>query len=195
MPFQSASLRDALAALGEILADRGLVHDIAVVGGGALLLSGHIERATKDLDVVARVVGDTWMVAEPMPADLVDAVRDVGVALELAPDWLNAGPASLFTAGLPVGFGDRAAIHRFGSLTVRLASRADQIALKVYAAADDLPLHGKHLQDLRALTPTKAELGHAARWCVTHDPSAGFRETQLAPLLALFSAHIGGADD
>lgn len=198
MAFQSASLREALEVLGEILTDRGLVHDVAVVGGGALLLSGHIDRPTKDLDVVARVVGDTWMLAEPMPADLVEAVRDVGVALDLAPDWLNAGPTSLFTAGLPVGFADRADVHRFGPLTVRLASRVDQIAFKVYAAADHWPLQGKHLQDLRALTPTTAELVAAARWCTTHDASEGFRDVQLAPVLALFGValkDVEGADD
>jgi hypothetical protein len=186
MAFQSVSLREALEVLGEILSDRGLVHDVVVIGGGALLLSGHIDRATKDLDVVARVVGDTWMLAEPMPADLVEAVHDVGVALDLAPNWLNAGPTALFTAGLPVGFADRAEVHRFGPLTVRLASRVDQVALKVYAAADHWPLQGKHLQDLRALTPTKTELVLAARWCTTHDASAGFRDVQLAPLLAAF---------
>lgn len=186
MVFQSAGLREALEVLGEILADRGLVHDVAVVGGRALLLSGYIERPTKDLDVVARVVGDTWMLAEPMPVDLVEAVRDVGVALDLGPDWLNAGPTSLFTAGLPVGFAERAAVRRFGPLTVRLASRVDQIALKVYAAADHWPLQGKHLQDLRSLTPTNAELVAAACWCATHDPSEGFRDVQLAPVLALF---------
>jgi hypothetical protein len=190
MAFQSASLHEALVVLGEILADRRLLHDVAVVGGGALLLSGHIDRPTKDLDVVARIVGDRWMPAEPMPADLLEAVVDVGIALDLATDWLNAGPTSLFTAGLPVGFAGRADVHRFGCLTVRVASRVDQIAFKVYAAADHWPLQGKHVQDLRALTPTKAELVAAARWCTQHDASAGFRDVQLAPLLTVFDVAL-----
>lgn len=191
MAFQSASLRAALEVLGEILADRGLTHDVAVIGGGALLLGGYIDRPTRDLDVVARIVGDTWTVAEPMPTDLVEAVRDVGAALDLAHDWLNSGPTSLFTAGLPTGFADRAEVQRFASLTVRLASRVDQIAFKVYAAADHWPLQGKHLQDLRALAPTKAEVSSAARWCASHDPSEGFRDVQLAPVLALFGVLAG----
>ncbi len=198
MSFQSASLRAALEVLGEILADRGLSHDIAVIGGGALLLGGYIDRPTKDLDIVARIVGGTWTLAEPMPADLVEAVRDVGAALDLAQTWLNSGPTSLFTAGLPIGFAERAEVHRFGSLTVRLASRVDQIAFKVYAAADHWPLQGKHLQDLRALAPTKAEVRLAARWCATHDPSDGFRDVQLAPVLAVFGVFagaVGNADD
>jgi len=101
MPFEPGSLREALTVLGEILNDRGLAHDIVVVGGGALLLSGHIDRPTKDLDVVARVENDKWTLAEPMPADLVEAVKDVAAALDLAPDWLNAGPTSLLEGGLP----------------------------------------------------------------------------------------------
>src|SRR3990172_4893167 len=119
MPFEPGSLREALTVLGEILNDRGLAHDIVVVGGGALLLSGHIDRPTKDLDVVARVENDKWTLAEPI-------------------------------------------------------------------AADHWPLRGKHLQDLQALTPTVVELVDAARWCRTHDPSVGFRDVQLGPVLGLF---------
>lgn len=198
MTFQAATLREALVILGDILADRSRAHDIAVVGGGALLLTGHIDRPTKDLDVVARIVGEQWMLAAPMPPDLAEAARDVGVALDLAPDWLNAGPTSLFAAGLPVGFAERVEVHVFGSLTVRLASRVDQIALKVYAAADHWPLQGKHLQDLRALAPAGFELVSAARWCVGHDSSRGFRDAQLASVLACFdvrSSDVEGADD
>ncbi len=181
--------------LGELLADRDAVHDLAVVGGGALLLTGHIDRPTKDLDVVARIVDGGWTLAEPMPSDLDEAVRDVASALDLAPDWLNPGPTSLFDAGLPDGFASRAEVRRYGSLTVRLAARVDQIALKLYAAADDWPMKGKHLQDLQALHPTATELLDAAGWCTTHDPSEGFRDVQLAPVLGLFGAVGSNARD
>jgi uncharacterized nucleotidyltransferase DUF6036 len=190
MAFQAATLHEALAVLGDILADRGLTYDIVVVGGGALLLDGHIERPTKDLDVVALVAGDTWVLAEPMPPRLLEAVRDVAEALDLAPDWLNPGPTSLFEAGLPAGFAERVDVRRFGSLTVRVASRFDQICFKLYAAADHWPIMGKHLQDLRALGPTAPEVVHAARWCTTHDRSDGFRMVQLAPVLGLFDVEV-----
>ncbi len=190
MSFEPGTLREALTVLGEILDDRGLAHDIVVVGGGALLLTGHIDRPTKDLDVVARVENDKWTLAEPMPADLVEAVRDVAAALDLAPGWLNAGPTSLLEGGLPAGFAGRAEIQRFGPLTVRIASRVDQIAFKLYAAADHWPLRGKHLQDLEALAPSAVELVEAARWCRTHDPSEGFRDVQLGPVLGLFDVSV-----
>jgi len=90
------------------------------------------------------------------------------------------------------GVADRAEVQRFGPLTVRIASRIDQIAFKLYAAADHWPLRGKHLQDLQALTPTVVELVDAARWCRTHDPSVGFRDVQLGPVLGLFDV---GLDD
>ena len=60
------------------------------------------------------------------------------------------------------------------------------------------PLQSKHVQDLRALTPTKAELVAAARWCTTHDASEGFRDVQLARALALFGVaakDVEGPDD
>ena len=184
------SLREALAVLGDVLEDRGLTHDLVVVGGGALLLKGLIDRPTQDLDVIARVQDNAWIVAEPMPPDLLEAVKDVAVVLELAPDWLNAGPTSLFEGGLPHGFPDRAEMYRFASLTVRVAARVDQIAFKLYAAADHWPLRGKHLQDLQMLNPTSMELVKSARGCTTHDPASGFRDVQLAPVLALFSVEV-----
>lgn len=190
MALESATLHEALTVLGDILEDRGFAHDVVVVGGGALLLSGHIDRSTNDLDVVARVQDGEWRVAAPMPADLVEAVQDVGAALDLAPDWLNAGPTSLLEGGLPEGFAGRAEVKRFGALTVRIASRVDQIALKLYAAADHWPHRGKHLQDLQALAPLAAELVSAAHWCRRHDPSKGFRDVQLGPVLGLLGVGL-----
>lgn len=53
--FQADSLRQALDALGVLLADRGLTYEIVAVGGGGLLLLGVIRRPTKDLDALALV--------------------------------------------------------------------------------------------------------------------------------------------
>jgi len=55
MGFTSADLENALVALGALLASRGQGAELAVIGGGSLLLMGMIQRATKDLDVVAVV--------------------------------------------------------------------------------------------------------------------------------------------
>ncbi len=189
MPLTHDSLRDALIALGDLLADRGTPYDLVLIGGGALLLVGLTTRATKDLDVVALAQPEGWRSASPLPGPLAAAIRDVAAALDLAADWLNPGPTDLLKLGLPPGFADRATAERFGALTVRYASRVDQVALKLYAAADHWPTHSKHLQDLLVLAPTPSELDAAAAWCLTHDPSPGFRDVQLRPLLR----HLGAA--
>ncbi|MCB9666102.1 MAG: hypothetical protein H6732_18485 [Alphaproteobacteria bacterium] len=186
MPLDPNSLRDALETLGAILEDRGTACHIVVIGGGALLLVGLVHRSTKDLDVVALAHDGALVRASPFPPELAEAVRDVALALDLPEDWLNAGPADLLTFGLPQGFTDRTTVESFGALTVHVASRVDQVAFKLYAAADHWPHHGKHLQDLQALAPTPDELVSAARWCRTHDASEAFRDVQLTPVLGLF---------
>ncbi len=71
MILDHTRLEEALQTLGEILAARGEHHDLAVVGGGALLLLDLIERPTRDLDVVARGDGGRWSRAEPFPPALL----------------------------------------------------------------------------------------------------------------------------
>ncbi len=181
--FEDADLEEALSTLGLLLRERGAVHDLVVIGGGALLLLGVIERPTKDLDAVARVEDGRWLRAEPFPSELAQAIADVGDALGLADDWLNPGPAGLVDLGLPEGFEARAVTRVFGALTIRLAARRDLVAFKLYAAADHWPDRSKHLADLRRLAPTPGALVAAARWCMTHDPSPGFRDRLLIPVL------------
>ncbi|HEY4057257.1 MAG TPA: DUF6036 family nucleotidyltransferase [Kofleriaceae bacterium] len=175
---------EALGALGELLRDRHQTFDVVVVGGGGLVLARLIDRATKDIDVVALRVEDVLKSAEPLPKELVEAVTEVSALLDLAPDWLNNGPASTLRFGLPEGFLGRCEQREYGGLTVLLASRYDQIHLKVYAAADGAP-NDKHHMDLKRLDPTESELRAAAEWTRTHDPSEGFA-LMLKGLLATF---------
>src|SRR5215212_2403231 len=98
------SLGEALAAVGELLAHRGHQIEVVAIGGGSLLLLGLIERATKDLDLVALVDGDTLIKPVPLPAALREAANDVARIMKLSPGWLNADPASLLDFGLPPGF-------------------------------------------------------------------------------------------
>lgn len=185
-------LTHALKVLGEVLEERGLAFDLAVIGGGALLLQNLVRRPTLDLDAVARVDGGRWVAAKPLPLALVQAIREVadGLGLEREPrdekDWLNAGPSKLLDLGLPSGFAERATIRRFGPLTIRVASRQDLVTLKLWAATDLQRGQRREIDilDLRQLAPSTVELRTAARWCTLKDGRPDFAATELAPVLA-----------
>lgn len=177
IPITSTQSADALLhALGEQLAAAGAAFDVVVVGGSALLVLGLASRATKDVDVLAVRAGDALVSADPLPPALVEASGRVARDFGLPADWLNSGPAGLMDFGLPEGFAERVEVREYGpALTVRFASRFDQIHFKLYAAVD-ASTPGKHAADLRELSPTRDELIAAARWSLTHDPSDGYRE-------------------
>jgi hypothetical protein len=155
------------------------------------MLLGELDRPTRDLDVVASISPDGYSSAERLPEDLLQAVADVGSALGLDKDWLNAGPTSLLELGLPVGFAERAELRRFGPLHIHIASRFDQIHFKLYAAVDQGPA-SKHFTDLQSLRPTRDELLAAGRWARSHDPSLEFRGELFAALAQL---GVRGAND
>ena len=171
--MNSATLNGALEILGSYLSDKGLKYEIAAIGGGALLLLGRIIRPTRDLDIVAVLDGKKLISANPLPAPLLAAIKEVGLALKLPEDWINSAPADLWKMGLPEGFLDRLDPLQFGGLTLYCASRFDQICFKLYASVDQGP-HSKHFEDLKRLQPNQAELRIAAIWCKTHDVSEEF---------------------
>src|SRR5688572_21439859 len=181
-------LEEALQALGAVLEARGHALEIVSVGGGSLLLLDLTTRSTRDLDIVALIQDGQYATAKPLPEPLVEAARDVGDALGLGENWLNAGPAELLTFGLPDGFAERAERRTYGSLVLHIASRLDQLHLKLYASVDQGP-RSKHVTDLQLLSPTRDELLAAARWARQHDPSEPFRE-ELIQTLRFF-----GVDD
>lgn len=181
--LSSDQLESLLEALGALLQARGHTYALVTVGGGSLLLLKLSVRPTRDLDVIALADGHAYRKIDPLPAPLVEAARDVGIAVGAGENWLNAGPASLMDFGLPPGFAERAEVRRYGSLTLHIAARFDQICFKLYAAVDQGPA-SKHLDDLRLLEPTLAELVEASRWSTTHDPSEGYR-SQLVALLQI----------
>lgn len=55
--MERETLARALETLGAVLEDRGVRHEVYVIGGGSLLLTGLIERPTEDIDVVALARG------------------------------------------------------------------------------------------------------------------------------------------
>lgn len=182
--MRTADVEQALALLGDLLADRGQAFEVHAIGGGSLLLLGLIDRPTEDLDLVAIDRDGEMLSAEPVPPALAQAAAEVAALLGLAPTWINAGPTSLLRFGLPAGYLARTSTRRYGALTVHLAGRFDQVCFKLYAATDLGP-RSKHAADLRALQPSRDELLDAARWARTHDPSAPFLD-QLQQALTSF---------
>jgi hypothetical protein len=152
---------------------------LVVCGGSALIATGLRARTTHDADVLALMNAAGELVSPaPLPEFLVEAAAQVARDLGLGQNWLNNGPSrddgGLFQMGLPEGIGGRLIERVFGPrLTVYFIGRLDQIHFKLYAAADQRD--PTHLQDLRALNPTDAELEAAARWTMTHDVSPEFR--------------------
>jgi hypothetical protein len=185
-------LEDALETLGELLAERGQSAGLLVIGGSSLLLLGYIDRPTADVDVVGLIEPAGYVKADALPQFLADAVGEVGRALGVGARWLNAGPTGLIDFGLPEGIAERVTVRRYSSLEVHLPAREDLICFKLYALVDQGP-RSKHMDDLRALAPSRGELVAAARWARTHDPSVGFLG-ELRGVLALFDVEVGDGD-
>lgn len=170
-------LDELFGAVGEHLHEGGHTAAIVVVGGSALMARGWVERATRDVDVIARAdreQGRWRLVApEPLPQALRDAVARVARDYGLPRDWLNTVVGAQWRCGLPPGTAEEAEWRTFGGLAVGLAGRRTIIALKLFAAVDGGP-ESVHLQDLVGLAPSHAELEAASEWVRSQDGSQHF---------------------
>lgn len=167
----------ALSAVGDLLAADGEDVRVVVVGGAALSLLGTIERATRDVDVIALgvVSAATVRLVPPksLPVALERAIATVARDLDIPPNWMNTVVASQWSTGLPPRFGEGVGWRRFGGLWVGLPGRFALTCLKLYAAADQPGPESRHFQDLLALKPSAEELAAAAEWIATQDPTIG----------------------
>ena len=180
MPFNKTRIEQALTLLEARLRRNGAAPQrLVVCGGSALIAMGVVSRTTKDFDIVALMDETEHLLAPvPLPEGLLTAAKEIAPFLEVEGNWLNNGPSrgegGLFQMGLPEGFVGRLTEKEYGPrLAVYFIGRLDQIHFKLYAAADQRD--GTHLNDLKALHPTAAELEAAARWAMTHDVSEGFK--------------------
>ena len=180
-----------LLALAEQLEAVGVRRlEIVVCGGAALNILGFVKRTTKDVDIMAFVDeskdGITILnKTTPLESEFLNAAERVKNDFNLPEHWINAVPASVIDFGLPNGLMDRVEIRKYGeNLIVRFISRYVQIHFKLYAAADQTR-KDVHYQDLIDLKPTVGELEDAARWCMTHDISAVFKEVLIDLLTQL----------
>lgn len=133
-----------------------------------------------------------YVKADRLPEFLAQAVLDVGDALGLGDAWFNSGPGGLINFGLPQGLATRVQVRAYGALEVHIPAREDLVCFKLYAAVDQGE-RSKHFADLRALTPTPANLLTAARWTRTQDPSPGFLG-ELQRILGLLGLEASDAD-
>lgn len=167
-----------------------------MVGGTALNLLRVVERATRDVDVIATGIlppdGAPREIQppDPLPKALTDAIATVARDLGLPPDWVNTTAAGQWQTGLPPGFASRVIWNRHAGLWVGVAGRLDLIYLKLYAAADDTGPASRHFTDLLALHPTADELAAARAWISEtqdHSPS-------MAATLERITGHVLAAD-
>lgn len=180
--LSSDELEEALQAVGELLQRESASERIVVVGGASLSLLGLVPRATRDVDVIARV--DTALSNEdseirlirpdPLPEPLAKAIEIVARDFRLPSNWMNTEVALQWQRGLPPSLKGDISWRQYGALGVGLAGRRSMIALKLFAAVDGGP-GGVHYQDLLALVPADAELDEAAEWVVTQDASPDFK--------------------
>jgi hypothetical protein len=185
MEITGETLDVILGALAEQLRALADQQEIVVIGGSALTALGLVQRATRDVDLVAVAKdGELLRPAEPLPETLQVARDRVARDFGLDGNWLNSGPTELLQWGLPEGFLTRIVTRRYGpALAVHFAGRLDQIHFKLYAMVDQAG--GRHEADLRSLHPSREELIAAANWSMTHDPSPGYRMVLEEALCAL----------
>ena len=122
MPLSAEDIRRAFAALSEELARRRQRAEIVVVGGAALVLLFRARESTKDVDAYF---------VKPEAAVLRDAAEAVASRLDLPGDWLNDG-----AKGYLVGITTGEVLYESHALTVRAASTAQLLAMKLAAWRD-----------------------------------------------------------
>lgn len=165
-----------LAALGTVLEQEKIGPvDILVCGAMALAMQGLVERPTRDIDGLARVVrrGDSLTLRKPlMSKRFTEAVERVGMAYGEGKFWFSTAATILHEdTRLPKGLAKRAQVRHYGThLTVRLCARGDMICLKLWAAVR----RGEpDIGDLVHMGISREEAENAAAWCLAQDREAG----------------------
>jgi hypothetical protein len=181
-PNKIPQIEEILSALGDILDAQRISVALVVVGGAALILDQHVQRATSDIDVIAisqepnNPSNKLLSPPDRLAQDLAEPIRTIARDYDLPSDWLNTVVAAQWKTGLPHGFHERVHWRRLGKLWVGTADRYDLVFLKLYAAADDVGTASVHFQDLLALEPTREELEETAKWVKSQDVSDQFAE-------------------
>jgi len=141
-------LRRAFALLAERLAVRGVVGEVHVFGGAAMVLAFDARAATRDVDALFEPDGK-----------VLDAAHEVATELGLPRSWLN-NQASSYLSGRA---GRGTPVFDHPNLRVMTTPTEHLLAMKVRAAraardADDvrLLLHHLELRDVAVVETTVA---------------------------------------
>lgn len=162
-----------LGQLGEALEDvNDKPVDILICGSMALIMQDLLAgRATTDIDGMGFIIekeGSVIFENPEMQESFMEARSRVATANNLPKRWINFQSRTLIDNGLPDGIIDRAVAREYGrKLRIRLCSRIDMVALKMYAALD--PERDVDLQDLKSLGTTLAEATFGADYCLKLD--------------------------
>lgn len=141
-----------------------------ICGGSALNLLKLNVRTTRDIDLLGEaMVGPEnieLIVPEGFPPNVQLCIDEVAQSNSLPANWVNLGPVRIAKYGLPQNYKQRLTEFSIGShLTLYVIGRVDLIALKLYAAGDDLsPRQAVHLGDLKIMAPTYEELEFSLEW-------------------------------
>lgn len=145
--------------------------NLIVCGGAALSILNLVQRTTKDIDVIGKLVENKIDYAnfDPIFNEQISIIAEL---FNLPSDWINTGPEDFIKTGLPEGIIERLITKNYGqNLSICFISRYDQIFLKLYASVDR---GGYHVDDLIKLNPTEIELLNACKWVCEQDTSEGF---------------------
>lgn len=163
---------DMLAALGTVLDEQGSVPvDIVICGAMVLLMQGVIERPTRDIDGLGKVIeeGGSLVLRKPlMSGEFNAAVERVGNLYGEGKHWFSTAAVILHDdTELPPDIIERAEVRRFGErLTVRLCSRGHMVCLKMWAAVNRGEPDTGDLVEMRV---SEEEAATAAAWCLEQD--------------------------
>ena len=148
--------RHLIERFDAFLAERQLRFECVVIGGGALVLAGIIDRPTKDLDCLDPEI----------PEEVQQAAREFAKGTpELWERWFNNGPRSL-TRDLPAGWErDLQPLFEGASLVLRTLGRLDLLRSKLFAYCD----RQQDVDDCLALAPTTEELRACLPWLEARD--------------------------
>jgi hypothetical protein len=122
MPLSADDIQRAFAALSEELDSRDERGEIVVVGGAALVLLFNARESTKDVDAYF---------VKPAASVVRHAAESVAGRLDLPVDWLNDGAKAYL-----VGVSNGTLLYESKALTVRAASTAQLLAMKLAAWRD-----------------------------------------------------------